>query len=374
MPEIKTERIVRELLEEISTSGLGRPGEVFLTTRELAVRKGVSLKTAFRVMGHLRDEGVLMKSGRCHRIAALLPQAQVGGGRLLFGFLATCLESPYFAQLACHAEEFAHSVGASLIIASSNYDFGTECERLRMFCRQGVSGLMICPWASTPKEEAFYSTLSVPYVLLGRRLQGVECDAVLVNNQDAAQQVAAHMLAEGIDDFAYIGQSGSLDDQRLLGFRMGLLKRGVVLPDGRIVRVDYQAPAACRQAVLDVLRTRGARPLGIFCYHDLFATRVINLCHEVGIVVPDEVAVAGFDDLPVASEIYPTLTTVSYPVKDMARLAFESLYTRIRFKALTGGVCRYLDSRLVVRNSTLLHKNICGAAKAAPHVSDSRKN
>ena len=65
-------------------------------------------------------------------------------------------------------------------------------------------------------------------------------------------------------------------------------------------------------------------------------------------------AIAGFDDLPIASEIYPPLTTVSYPVRDIARLAFETLYTRIKFHSLNTGVCRYLDSTLIIRKSSVM--------------------
>ena len=272
---------------------------------------------------------------------------------MLIGFLATCLESPYFAKLACHAEEFAHSIGASLIIASSNYSFETEQERLRMFCRHGVAGIQICPWASTPEQEAFYAELSVPYVMLGRRLESVECDAVLVNNQKAAQQMARHLLEQGLREFAYIGQNGKQHDQRLFGFRAELAAAGYDLPDANVIQVDGQNSALCREKMLRLLQGRQGRRLGLFCYHDLFAIRAINLCHQLGLRVPEEVAVAGFDDLPAAQETYPALTTVSYPVKDMARLAFEALTARIRFGKLGGGLCRYLDSELVIRDSTV---------------------
>ncbi|MBR4222461.1 MAG: substrate-binding domain-containing protein [Victivallales bacterium] len=102
-----------------------------------------------------------------------------------------------------------------------------------------------------------------------------------------------------------------------------------------------------------LLTKRRTGRLGLFCYHDLFAIRAINLCHQLGIQVPAEVAIAGFDDLPAAAETYPALTTVSYPVQDMARLAFETLYTKIRFGKLGGGISRYLDSELVIRESTI---------------------
>lgn len=354
MPVQKTDKIIRELLTDLSAGKLGIPGDRFLTTRELTVLKDISLKTAFGILGKLKNLGVIQKSGRDYKIVRITPLQKQETGRMLLGFLATCLESPYFAKLACHAEEFAHSIGASLIIASSNYDFKTECERLKMFCRQGVSGIMICPWASTPEQEAFYDTLKTPYVMLGRKLETVSCDAVLVNNQKAAQQMAEHLFKQGIREFAYIGQSGKQNDQRLLGFRAGLLVHGILLPQEQIIQVDYNSPEKCRTDIAKLLKRKRSGRLGLFCYHDLFATRAVNLCHELEIKVPDEVAVAGFDDLPIASEIYPPLTTVSYPVSDIARIAFETLYTRIKFQSLNTGVCRYLDSKLVIRRSTVI--------------------
>ncbi len=344
---MKTDRIIQELLQELSSGQYGSPGDCFLTTRQLAAKKTVSLKTAFRIMEKLKTGGIIEKSGRGYKIF------RTNGKReLLLGFLATCLDSPYFAKLAYHAEEFAHSVGASLLIASSNYNFETERERLEMFCRQGVSGIMICPCASTPEEEQFYHTLKVPVVLLGQRLETVDCDAVLVNNQKAAQEMAHHLYAQGIRDFAYIGQSRKQCDTRLLGFQAGLLEHGIYLSPEQVIRTDYYQPEQCRKDIAELLQRKRDGRIGIFCYHDLFATRTINLCHELGLKIPDQAAITGFDDLPVASEIYPALTTVSYPVRDIARIAFETLYARIKFHSLGQGISRYLDSRLVIRNSS----------------------
>ena len=349
----KSEKILQEIYSDLQSGLLGAPDSRFLTTRELVSQKGISLKTAFRIIEKLRDSGVIRKVGRDYRIVRVKP-IQKQENRMLLGFVATCLESPYFAKLACQAEELAHSIGASLIIASSNYDFKTECERLQMFCRQGVAGVIICPWASTPQEESFYQTLDVPYVMLGRCPETISCDAVLVDNQRAAQQMAEHLVQQGCREFAYIGQSGKRNDKRLLGFRAGLLEHGILLDQENILRSDYHSAEKSRFEIQQLLERKHSGRLGIFCYHDLFATRTLNLCHELGIKVPEEVSVAGFDDLPVASEIYPSLTTISYPVNDMARIAFETLYTRIKFHTSGGGICRYLDSELVIRKSTVI--------------------
>lgn len=358
MSDSKAEKIFREIAAGIASGELGRSGDRFLTVRELCERNGVALKTAFRIFGRLKEEGIIEKHGRTYRIAPLLPASPESARPLLLGFLATSLENPYFAKLAYHAEEFAHSIGASLIIASSNYDFSTECERLRMFCRQGVAGILICPWASTPEDEAFYASLPVPFVMVGRKLENCDCDAVLVNNRKGAEMMARHLLEEGVTEFAYVGQRGKLDDRRLFGFRAELFAAGFALPERNVLRIDIQRPEECRRAMRALLTRKRSGRLGVFCYHDLFAIRALNLCHQLGLRVPEEVAVAGFDDLPMAQETCPPLTSVSYPVGDMARLAVESLYARIKFHNAGGGISRYLDSRLVVRESTVLKNKI----------------
>ncbi len=348
----KGSQILEELREGISAGRYGMAGEPFMTMRELCDRYGVALKTAFRIISRLHQDGIIEKSGRGYRIAGNLPEMQRNGRPLLLGFLATCLESPYFAKLATHAEELAHSIGASLIIASSNYDFETERERLGMFCEQGVAGILLCPWASNAEQEAFYRTLPVPYVLIGRRLESFECDAVLVNNQKAAYEMGGHLLKGGAEEFAYIGLRGKKYDSRLSGFRSRLLEAGISLNDNNVLWLDYGDREGCRMAMTKLLSQKCKGRLAVFCYHDLFALRLNNVCHELGLDVPNDVMVAGFDDLPSAAESWPPLTSVSYPVKGMVQLAFESLYTRIRFGSKQEGFARYLDSELVIRKST----------------------
>ncbi|MBQ7652129.1 MAG: substrate-binding domain-containing protein [Victivallales bacterium] len=352
MRESKGEQILDELKADISAGRYGAAGAPFVTMRELCGRYDVALKTAFRIMSRLHQDGIIEKSGRGYCIAGKLPEMRRNGRPLLLGFLATCLESPYFAKLATHAEELAHSIGASLIIASSNYDFETERERLGMFCEQGVAGVLVCPWASNAEQESFYRTLPVPYVLLGRRLESFECDAVLVNNQKAAYEMGGHLLEGGPEEFAYIGLRGKKYDNRLNGFRSRLLEAGVTLDDRNVLWLEYGDRDGCRKAMTELLSRRRKGRLAVFCYHDLFALRLNNVCHELGLDVPGDVMVAGFDDLPSASESWPPLTSVSYPVKGMVQLAFESLYTRIRFGGKQEGFARYLDSELVIRKST----------------------
>lgn len=350
--ETKQDRVVGELLDEIASGRYGSFGNAFMTTRALAAYKKISLKTAFSILNRLRETGVLEKSGKRYLLHNAVPvRTNTLGKRLLIGLVVTSLDSPYFAHLARYAEEFAHSIGAGLLIASSNYDFSIERERLEMFCQQGASGLLVCPWASG-EEENFYRTLPLPYVLIGRQLKTLKADTVLVNNQLAAQKVAEHLAGQGYREFAYIGQSGTPQDPRLSGFRFGLMECGFSLPEKNIIRINFGDTEALNAGIEQLLKNRKS-PLGLFCYHDLFASAAVSACLRRGVKIPGEVGIAGFDDLPIAAELYPPLTSVRYPLKDMARIACETLFARINLGSRKeDGISRYLDSELVIREST----------------------
>ncbi len=350
----KAERIEKELQLEIADGRHGTVGTPFMTTRELMTYKNVSLKTAHRILGRLCAGGLLEVQGKRYYLKGSVEKRE----RPVIGLLLTRLDTPYFSNLASHLEEMTRELGAEISIAVSDYNTELERCRLESFCRNGVAGIIACPWG-VEENEAVYRDLPVPWVLIGRRLKQTESDAILVDNVKAAQSVAKHLLEAGCEDFLYVGPRNLEDDPRLQGFRLGLLAAG------RKLRAEDVFPA--EEGMEDDMRSlrnrlSGAeKKTGVFCYHDLYAARVVNLCHEEKLSIPDRVAVAGFDNLPIAAAIYPPLTTVSYPLRDIARMACEILFTRIRCQRVGGGTARYLDSMLIVRESTLPRNRRDGA-------------
>lgn len=347
----KMERAVRELRQEIAEGKHGRPGEPFMTTRYLMTYRSISLKTAHKVLGRLCADGLLEVKGKRYYLTRT-PSLSASGTKLI-GLLLTRLDTAYFSNLASNLEEIARELGAELAISVSGYDREVEKARLEEFVRRGVAGIAATPWAVAENEPVF-AELPVPYVLIGRTLPHLKSDAVLVDNLKAAREVARHLLDRGCDTFFYVGPRDLADDQRLNGFRIGLLEAGVPLPTENIFRAETDDvnldPAGLRETLARAAKK--GRKSGVFCYHDLYAARVVALCHEEKIAISDSAAVAGFDNLPVASAIWPQLTSVAYPVRDIARMALEILFTRMARQRCGGGTPRYLEPRLIVRAST----------------------
>lgn len=188
----------------------------------------------------------------------------------------------------------------------------------------GVYGIFTNSGIS-PDLKAVYSSCPLPIVSIGRDLGLTNCDNVLVDNEYAGRQVADHLMSCGCRTFAYVGLSRYLhEDQRLHGYIDQLNKYAYSLADNYILtaehningRGDTESIAGQLDMILSELPV--GEKLGIFCYHDLLAVAVLQRVRHYSYraarpyLIPDDVAIVGFDDLPVAETITPALTTVHY--------------------------------------------------------------
>jgi LacI family transcriptional regulator len=306
--------------------------------------KGVANITMQSAVTKLKEKGLIVSKHKRNYIC--LPKG-VEPQRKLICFLAVDLANPFFAGIAKHLEAYANKQGYELALASSNYDARQERDKLEMFCRMNARGIIVCPWANEENQD-FFANLPVPFVLIGRRMQSLRADAVLVNGQIAAQSVATHFKKLGFAHFAYIGPAGIKSDPRLSGFRNELLADNFSLNDENILLVDNQPPIHTDPIEVFIKRMAAERA-AVFCFHDLFAVRALHACHKLHLAVPEHIAIAGFDNLSIASQVSPQLTSVGYPLKDMAHMSFDILLTSNESREKNA--C-YLESKLIVRQST----------------------
>lgn len=350
-------KIKEEIKNDILNNRFGKAGKHFLSVRGLAKYARVSLVTAHRIMIMLRDDNLIKFTGNRYVILAKKDNQKTKTllnrhiKKNLLGLVVTNLENPFFSTLSKEVELAAKKSGLKLMISSSNYDMKRESQILNMFCSAGVAGILSCPGID-PDTYKIYSSLNVPFVFLGRKVENIDADTVLVHNFRGGQLVAKHFISLDYRSFGYIGLIPLKHDPRLNGFRSGLVESGHRLSEDHIIKVD-----SCNfdSAIPDICQflKKAAMPIAIFCYHDLLAVRVIKACKEAGLSIPKDVAIAGFDNLPVASEIIPSLTTVSYPLRNMAQLALnrlqEKMQTHIPLKSMT----ILLEPELISRQTTL---------------------
>lgn len=367
----KSERITRQIRQEILAGRHGGPGDEFFTVRDLAARFHVSLTTAQKVVKRLKSDGLL--AGAATSTSRLTPVAgsqAVAGTRRAAGLrrlalIVNDITNPFFSRLCRYVQRAAIDAGFQVLVASSESDYPREQMSIEGFLRVGVEGLLICPGLDEQCAVLYRRLMEqqIPLGFISRRVPGVEADFVVVHNFVGGAVVAGHLLSIGYDSFGYLGFGPRLkQDERLQGFRTALLAEGIELRPEAITDGDGRDIVHGHLA-MEKLAQRGCRPRALFAFNDLVAIGALQYCQERGIAVPGELAIVGFDNLPECRVTSPPLTSVAYPVQSIAGLAVQNLVSRIE-----GGGNRpphriLLEPHLVVRGSS------DPAARAAPSLS-----
>lgn len=365
--------LIEEITTDIKKGTYGESGERFLTIRALAQRFSVSLESACNIMTALSEKRVIRLYGKIYYVTVgyASPATPLGSllrqtRRPLLGMLVKNIDNPFFSSLAKELSEAAHKDGYRLII-SSGESSKREAETLETFLDLGVSGVFTCPGSEATPNDA-YATYPLPLVSLGREVPVSNCDNVLVDNYSAGVQVAKHLLSIGCESFAYIGLRNFLKkDPRMQGFIDRLSKEGVSLPAEHIITVgkqedgsiDIDSMSGSFQQFLH--RISDQKKVGLFCYHDLLgveAMRLIKRHNKMSahrLMIPEHISIVGFDDLPVASQITPPLTTVSYRYATIAEKSMEIMKDYIENPNHKTAL-HEVKSSLIVRESTFIEK------------------
>lgn len=188
-----------------------------------------------------------------------------------------------------------------------------------------------------------------PFVRLSHTEAEGEVGHVTMDDEAAAQEAASHLAALGHRRIGFIAGPAS-HPQSLLreaGFRAGLAAHGLTLEDHLIVRGNFDFESGLQAA--GQLLALAQRPTAIFASNDDMAAAVLTAAYRSGLRVPQQLSVIGFDDTPVASIVYPALTTIAQPSREMASIAVGMLLDK---NASDEPQAACLPHRLVVRETT----------------------
>jgi DNA-binding LacI/PurR family transcriptional regulator len=266
------------------------------------------------------------------------------------GLAVTTVADPFTSEVASGIEQAANDHGYSVYLADSNADPEREKKIVQTFAEQRVDGIIV----TSSRVGALYipmlSELMVPIVIVNDQHPGAFAHSVMICNEEGSRAVAEHMLGLGHKRIAFIGDRGGYqsDEERFVGYKQAMDAAGVPILPELVIRGDGKPEGGMR--AMDKLLRLGDPPTAVCCYNDMTALGAMRSIRMHGLRVPEDISIAGFDDLFVASYTQPTLTTVRQPMRRMGRLAMESL-----IKLMTGQespVRVKVKGQLIVREST----------------------
>lgn len=248
------------------------------------------------------------------------------------------LDAPYFAELSRFVIDAASERGWTVLIDQTDGLAQRERQVLQGIREQLIDGLIFSPIV-VGREELAERTDRTPLVLLGERILDGPTDHVAIDNQRAAREVTEHLISLGHTRIGAIGAqdnpSANTAHLRLSGYRQALAEAGLPYDERLVAPTDSYHRADGARAMRRLLDLR-ERPQAVFCFNDLLALGALRTALVSGLRVPQDVAVAGFDDIEDGRYSTPTLTTVSPHKAQIAKVAVDLLEARIGGPSTTG--------------------------------------
>ena len=304
--------------------------------KDVAERAGVSVKTVSNVVNgylHVRpdtrarvEEAIAELNYRPNLSARNLRKGRTG----VIALAVPELDIPYFAELARHVVTAAAEHGWTVLIDQTGGGPEQERKAASGIGDHMIDGLIFSPLALAADDLTGLD--GMPMVLLGERVDHGPADHVVIDNVAAAREVTAHLIGLGRRRIAAIGSQrtpeGASARLRLAGYTAALADAGIGYDEKLVAPAPAWHRADGAAAMRELLFT-GVRPDAVFCFNDTLALGALRALHEAGLRVPEDVAVAGFDDIEDGRFSIPTLTTVAPDKERIARLAVELLAGRL---------------------------------------------
>lgn len=308
-------------------------GHSTATLADVAQRAGVSLATASRVINgsartvspRYRDR-VLAAAADLGYLPNAHAQAMARGRSKMIGLLVHDISDPYFSAIAAGAVSMAESRGL-LVLGNSLHRAGYEMEYVTAMRVQRAQALILVGSRTTDEDHTRRLAGELAeFAAGGGRVAAVSqdslgTDTVLPENHAGARALAEALAGQGFRRFTVLGGPATLlvAQDRVRGFAEGLAAMGVPAP-------AVIEGAFTRDGGYDVTRELRELPECLFAVNDVMAIGAMAALRERGLRVPEDVAVAGFDDIPTLRDVAPSLTTVRLPLAEMGRLAASMVF------------------------------------------------
>jgi LacI family transcriptional regulator len=305
-----------------------------ITIKEVAERAGVSIATVSRVLNNSgivnekTREAILLAAKELQYVPNISARNLSRSKTDTIGLLLPDLHGEFYSEVIRGVDQTAQQSHHHLIVSSSHNN-KNEIEAALRLMRGRVDGLIIM----SPQIDAHTLHVniprSLPVVLLNCFVEGTSHDSINIDNFGGAYAMVHHLLERGHRRIAVIkGTESNYDaDQRLYGYRKAMVEWGFSGSDLIEVTGNFteeEGYAAARQII-----SMNPRPTAIFASNDSMAIGAISALREAGLGVPGDVAVAGFDDIPISKFIRPPLSTVHVDIAGLGAQAMQLIVDAI---------------------------------------------
>jgi len=331
--------------------------------KDVARLAGVSMATVSRVLTRpelvspatrerVRDaaEALHYRPSRvARRLRRQAPRAN------LVGLIVPDIQNPFFADLARGVENVAQQGGYMVFLGNSDEEAAKERRYLELMRAESVDGLILLPSSDIEPAVADLARGGIPVVCVDRRLPTASVDTVVADNVRGAYEAVEHLLRLGHRRIGFLQGRAQLStsQERRQGYRRALEAAGIGF-DAALVREGDSRPDSGRTLARELL-LQAQPPSALLVGNNPMTLGALETIHLLGLRIPDDVAIIGYDDMPWALAVEPQLSAVRQPGYEIGRRATELLLQRIEDPTRS--------TRMLLLQPELMVRQSCGAGR-----------
>jgi DNA-binding LacI/PurR family transcriptional regulator len=330
--------------------------------KDVADSAGVSTATVSRVLAnkrHVRQEVkervmevVNELNYRPNRVARSLRSQK----STIIGLIISDIENPFFQQVSRAVEDAAHEMGYSVMLCNNDENPDKEERYLHLIRDENLAGVILSPTRQTADNFSEKPDLNIPMVVIDRRVSNAEVDNILIDNEQAAHTLTTHLIEHGYRRIgAIFGMGSTTGRERREGF-VPPLKEHDFQPSTDLVKYANPREEDGFNTTMKMLQL-SEPPDAILTSNSLLAAGALRALRESQKAIPEEIALASFDETTWAKLVVPALTVIEQPTYEIGRTAAELLIKRIKDPKRS--------NREVILKSKLIVRQSCGCPQSA---------
>ena len=302
------------------------------TLFDVAARSGVSTATVSRCL-NFPDQVAEKTRKKVMAAVTELGYMPNFGARVMaarrtntIGAIIPTMENAIFARGLQAFQEELRTAGFTLLVASSSYRADVEEEQIRSLVARGADALLLIGYDRDDKIYEFLNAQQVPALVTWALDRTASRPSVGFDNKASMKALAREVIRLGHKKLAVISADTASNDRarmRLEGIKEAMHEAGLEIDDMPVIETPYGIENGAR--ALEKLMLHRVKPTAVLCGNDVLAVGAIQRAREMGLNVPGDLSITGFDDIELAQVAYPGLTTVHVPHREMGRRAARVL-------------------------------------------------
>lgn len=329
-----------------------------VTIKDVAKHANVSITTVSRVLNeteHSVSSDTKERVLKSIQELGFFPNAMARGlhqnKTRTIGLIIQDISNPYYPSIVRGVEDGAQELGYTVILANAYRSKERTTRYLNVFREKRVDGIIFTGGGVVKDavEEKFFEHTHIATVVIGKACNA-KLPSVQVNNVQASREACEHLIKLGHRQIVTItGPAGSTTAiDRLEGYHQALKHHDIQVKDEWIIQGNFEFESGYK-AVQNISEIGKDKVTAIFAQNDMMAIGAMKALEEKGLKIPGDVAVMGFDNIPLSSFVTPVLSTVTVPIYELGRTSMKILSDRL--SGLEVSRITTLPTKLTLRQS-----------------------